>query len=201
MDIWALVITTLIGGVAGWFGNVVRYAGERKQKREELDQKDAELAQTKQRDADDRVKAREERELELIDKARELLKSDDEDDKIAGRYYLMGLIRVQEDRSQLVDEILNQFSQKEFGAPVAQIRAADTRHEDYVVVVGDTVAIRDEVVAETAMLDDGGTEGTDDLDDDDDDAGEGRDDDEGPQAEGHPGDPEPGQGRAGSARA
>jgi hypothetical protein len=151
--LWDDILIPIGTALGGWFGNTWKYAGERKQKEAELDQRDAELAQGKADAHAASQRWQSDHELELIEKARALLASDNEKDRDGGRMYLMGLIRVG-GSNPLVDELLNSLAQQEFGQTLDEVRSAGDDALVVVEIVNDSDEAVQDVVVELVEEDD-----------------------------------------------
>ena len=134
MDLWAQIVIPLVALAGGWFGNGWRYRRERLDKLAQLRQMETETERRRERDDRD-----------WIEKAADLCRSDDPQDRQHGRGFLVGLAAMGESSPRVV-ELLDQVTQLELGHTVAEIRRAKEHGIS-------TVDIVEEVVVSDGLID------------------------------------------------
>jgi len=127
VDLWAQIVIPLVALAGGWFGNSWRYRRERLDRLAALRQ--AETENQGRRERDDR---------DWIEKAAQLCRSDDPQDRQHGLGFLIGLAAMGETSPRVV-ELLDQVTQLELGHTVAEIREAKEHGISTVDIVEEVV--------------------------------------------------------------
>jgi hypothetical protein len=141
VQLWAEIVIPLVALAGGWFGNSWRYRRERLDRLAQLQQKSEELELARQRAEREKEGRRESSDRDWIEKAAELCRSGDPQDRQHGRGYLIGLAAMGNDNPR-VAELLDQVTQLELGRTVAEIRKAK-EHGDSTVDVVEEVVVSD----------------------------------------------------------
>jgi hypothetical protein len=142
VDLWAQIVIPLVALAGGWFGNTWRYRRNRLDRLAELRQKAVELEVYKRREQAEDDRGRELSDRYWIEKAAELCRSSDPQDREHGRGFLVGLAAMGNTNPRVV-ELLDQVTQLELGHTVAEIREAK-QHEDLTIDIVEEVLVSDD---------------------------------------------------------